>query len=168
VGDDGFEAFVRDRLPALVRYGGVLSGNPHDGADLAQEALVRVSTRWARVSGGDPEAYVRRTMARLHVSFWRRIRRERLSGAPPDVGYLDDGIARADGDVGLARALRALPAKYRVVLVLRYYEDRSDPEIAALLGISRATVRTRAARALERLRAVDVPDGGIAMRGRVT
>jgi RNA polymerase sigma-70 factor (sigma-E family) len=155
--DEGFEAFVRARLPALVRYGTVLAGNPHDGADLAQEALVRVNGRWARISGGDPEAYVRRTMARLHVSFWRRVRRERLSGAPPEAGYLDDGIARADGDVGLARALRALPPKYRVVLVLRYYEDRSDPEIAELLGISRATVRTRAARALERLRAADFP-----------
>jgi RNA polymerase sigma-70 factor (sigma-E family) len=168
VDDDGFEAFARARLPALVRYGTVLAGNPHDGADLAQEALVRVSTRWARVGGGNPEAYVRRSMARLHVSFWRRIRRERLAGAPPDTGYLDDGIARADGDVGLARALRDLPAKYRVVLVLRYYEDLPDAEIAELLGISRPTVRTRTARALERLRAAEtVPVDGITVEGRL-
>jgi len=150
---DDFESFMRERLPALVRYGYVLSGNPHDAADLAQEALARLSERWRRVSAnGDPEGYVRVTMARLHISAWRRLRRELPFGAPPERSYVDSGLDRADGDVGLVDALRALPPTFRVVLVLRYYDDRSDPEIAELLGISRATVRTRSARALQRLR----------------
>jgi len=150
---DDFESFMRARLPALLRYGYALTGSPHDAADLAQEALVRVSERWARVSaGGDPERYVRTTMARLHVSTWRRLRREHLSGATPERAYLDAGIARADGDAGLVRALRALSPRLRVVIVLRYLEDRSDAEIAEALGITRSTVRTRTARALDQLR----------------
>jgi RNA polymerase sigma-70 factor (sigma-E family) len=149
----GFEAFVEARTAALIRYGFVLSGNPHDAADLAQEALARLGERWAQISAkGDPEAYVRTIMARLHVSWWRRRRREHPVRVLPEHGYADVGIARADGDVGLWHALLTLPPRQRVVLVLRYYESRSDEEIAHLLGITRGTVRSQAARALDKLR----------------
>lgn len=152
---DDFESFVRGRSAALIRYGFVLSGNGHDAADLAQEALARLGERWARVSAkGDPEGYVRTTMARLHVSWWRRRRREQPMAEVPEQGYADEGIAQSDGDVGLWHALLALPPRQRVVLVLRYYEQRSDEEIAHLLGISRGTVRSQSARALDKLRQV--------------
>jgi RNA polymerase sigma factor (sigma-70 family) len=91
-------------------------------------------------------------MARLHVSWWRRRRRERLVGTPPEVGYADEAIARLDGEPGLWRALALLPPRQRAVLVLRYYEQRGDEEIAAMLGVSRGTVRSQAARGLEKLR----------------
>jgi|SRR5438034_10278110 len=149
-----FEDFVRDRSAALLRYGYVLCGNAHDAADLTQEALARLGQSWSRVRRReDPEGYVRTTMARLHISWWRVRRRERLVNVVPDRGYLDDGFARADGDGALWLAVAALPARQRVVLLLRYYEQRTDEEIAALLDISRGTVRSQAARGLDKLRA---------------
>ena len=70
----------------------------------------------------------------------------------PEQGYADEGIARADGDVGLWHALRALPGRQRVVLVLRYYEDLPDAEIAEVLGCAVGTVRSIISRALATLR----------------
>jgi RNA polymerase sigma-70 factor (sigma-E family) len=152
---DDFESFIRDRTPALVRYGFVLSGNPHDAADLAQESLARLGERWSRVSSrGDPEGYVRATMARLHISWWRRRRREHPVRTLPERSYIDTGITEADGDLGLWRAVADLPPRQRVVLVLRYHEQLTDEEIARLLGISRGTVRSQAARGLDKLRHV--------------
>ena len=153
---DDFESFVRARMSALVRYGYVLSGNPHDAADLAQEALARLGGRWSRVRAkGDPEGYVRTTMARLHISWWRRRRREHPVRTVPEMGYDDAGLRAADGDSGLWRAVAGLPPRQRVVLVLRYFEQLTDEEIAEELGVSRVTVRSQASRALEKLRTVE-------------
>lgn len=105
---------------------------------------------------GDPEGYVRTTMARLHISWWRRRRREHPVRSLPERGYADEGIARADGDVGLWHEVKALPNRQRVVLVLRYYEQLADDEIAGMLGISRGTVRSQAARGLDKLRGTAV------------
>lgn len=149
-----FEEFVGSRADALMRYAYVLTGDPHDAADLLQEALVRVRAAWPGVvNKREPEGYVRTTMARLHISVWRKRRRERLVSEPPDRAYDDAAFARAEGDDGLWRALTGLPRKQRAVLVLRYYESLSDSEIADVLGISRGTVRSQASRALDKLRA---------------
>ncbi|GAA4486081.1 SigE family RNA polymerase sigma factor [Actinoallomurus oryzae] len=148
-----FEEFVGSRADALMRYAYVLTGDPHDAADLLQEALVRVRAAWPGVvNKREPEGYVRTTMARLHISIWRKRRRERLMPEPPERAYDDTALARADGDGGLWRALSGLPPKQRAVLVLRYYESLSDNEIAEVLGISRGTVRSQASRALDKLR----------------
>jgi RNA polymerase sigma-70 factor (sigma-E family) len=149
-----FEEFVGARADALMRYAYVLTGNPDDAADLLQESLVRVRAAWhGVVNKHEPEGYVRTTMARLHISVWRNRRRERLVSEPPDQGYQDEALARADGDDGLWLALTALPPKQRAVLILRYYESLADAEIADVLGISRGTVRSQASRALDKLRA---------------
>jgi RNA polymerase sigma-70 factor (sigma-E family) len=147
-----FEEFVGARADALMRYAYVLTGDPHDAADLLQESLVRVRAAWQRIRH-EPEGYVRTTMARQHISAWRGRRRERLMADPPERGYYDGAFARVEDDDGLWRALGALPRKQRAVLVLRYYESLSDTEIAEVLGISRATVRSQASRALGKLRA---------------
>ncbi|NRQ38489.1 SigE family RNA polymerase sigma factor [Nonomuraea sp. NN258] len=148
LGDVEFEDFVRTRGPALLRYGYVLTGNPDDAADLVQEALLRLSDSWRRVRNKDnPESYVRTIMARQHVSWWRKRRREHVTAEPPEGSYLDDPASD-----GLWDDLAALPRRLRVVLVLRYYEDLSDQEIGDILGISRATVRSRVFRALSVLR----------------
>jgi RNA polymerase sigma factor (sigma-70 family) len=105
------------------------------------------------VNKREPEGYVRTAMARLHISAWRRRRRERLVSEPPERAYDDAALARADGDDGLWRALAGLPRRQRAVLVLRYYESLSDSEIAEVLGVSRGTVRSQASRALDKLRA---------------
>lgn len=148
-----YEVFVATRAPALLRYGYVLTGNPHDAADLMQEALVRLRTAWHRVANKrEPEAFVRTTMARLHVSIWRRRRRETLVATMPEEPYTDHTFDLAELRDGLWDALTALPRRQRAVLVLRYYECLTDEEIAAILMISRGTVRSQAARALEKLR----------------
>jgi RNA polymerase sigma-70 factor (sigma-E family) len=155
VDEDGstYEQFVTTRAQALLRYGYVLTGNPHDAADLLQESLVRLRVAWPRVvNKGDPEAYARTTMARLHISIWRRRRRESLVRDLPDRGYLERGLEDAERDPRLWDALTALPRRQRTVLVLRYYEDLADEQIATMLGISRGTVRSQAARALDKLR----------------
>ncbi|MBG0814186.1 SigE family RNA polymerase sigma factor [Planomonospora sp. ID82291] len=144
-----FADFVAARGSALYRYGYVLTGNAEDAADLTQEALMRLGDAWPRVRRrDDPEGYARTTMARLHISAWRRLRRERLVPQVPEAAYTDG----AGDDTGLWNELKGLPPKQRAVLVLRYYEDLPDQEIAALLGVSRGTVRSQAARALDKLR----------------
>lgn len=150
----GFEGFVTARGQALLRYAYVLTGDPHDAADLLQEGLVRLRSAWSRVQNKrDPEGYLRITMARLHVSIWRSRRRERLVGEVPERGYTDRGLDRVDSDAGLWQALATLPRRQRAVLVLRYYEGLSDPQIADMLGVSAVTVRSQASRALGKLRA---------------
>lgn len=148
-----FEDFVNARSQALLRYGYVLTGDPHAAGDLVQEALIRLRGAWSRVRDkNNLEGYVRTTMARLHVSIWRRRRRERLTGEVPEHGYTDPGFERPQ-DSGLWQALANLPRRQRAVLALRYYEGLTDAEIAAALGISKGTVRSQASRALGKLRA---------------
>ncbi|MGW4469639.1 SigE family RNA polymerase sigma factor [Nonomuraea sp. NPDC004354] len=143
-----FDEFVRARGQALLRYGYVLTGNAEDAADLVQEALLKLGDTWTRVRNKDnPEGYVRTIMARQHISWWRRRRREHLTDDLPEGSYHD---SHSFGE--LWNEVRALPRRQRVVIVLRYYEDLSDQEIADILGVSRGTVRSQAARALEKLR----------------
>ncbi|GAA0983556.1 SigE family RNA polymerase sigma factor [Acrocarpospora macrocephala] len=154
--DHLFAKFVAESGDALLRYGFVLSGNPHDAADLTQEALIRLHRVWPRVQRTrDPVSYSRMIMTRLHISAWRRRRREHLAWDPPERGVLD--TLPSDSERELWHALAGLPRKQRAVLVLRFYEDLTDPEIAQLLGISRGTVRSHASLGLSRLRsAVDL------------
>ncbi|MFF3440619.1 SigE family RNA polymerase sigma factor [Streptosporangium sp. NPDC002721] len=149
--DPRFAEFVAERGDALLRYGYVLAGNPHDAADLVQEALLRLRAAWpGLVAKENPEGYVRTIMARLHTVTWRLRRRESLSWELPEQGHHD---ALPSGDErAMWEALTGLPRKQRVVLVLRYYEELSDAEIAAVLGISRGTVRSQASRAIDRSR----------------
>lgn len=149
--EPGFDNFVAEQTDALLRYGYVLTGNPHDAADLVQEALVRLCSAWPRVRLKDsPHSYVRTTMARLHISIWRRHRREHLIGKPPERVHHE--VFPPDEDQGLWEELAALPRRQRAVLVLRYYEQLSDAEIAKVLGISPGTVRSQAFRGLDKLR----------------
>ncbi|MEV6156344.1 SigE family RNA polymerase sigma factor [Nonomuraea sp. NPDC052129] len=146
-----FEDFVAERADALLRYGYLLSGNPHDAADLTQEALIRLHRAWPRVRQKQaPESYTRMIMARLHISVWRMRRRERLDWALPETAQLD--VLPSGIEQDLWQALAGLPRKQRAVLVLRYYEDLADEEIAGVLGISRGTVRSHASLGLAKLR----------------
>ncbi|GGO83240.1 SigE family RNA polymerase sigma factor [Nonomuraea cavernae] len=150
--DSRFAEFVAERGDALLRYGHVLAGNPHDAADLVQETLIKLRGAWPRVRAKDnPESYARTTMARLHIRAWRLRRRELLAWDLPE-GEHHDVLPRGD-EQALWQALATLPRKQRTVLVLRYYEQLTDAEIAQVLGISRGTVRSQASRALDKLRA---------------
>ncbi len=146
---DVFDAFVRARHAALLRYGTALTGDPHSAADLVQDALERTGAAWSRIQQqGDPEGYVRRTMANRNISIWRRLRRERLVDIPPEHGYED-----APPDDVMWKALARLPQRQRTVLVLRYYEDLSEAEIARVLGIAPGTVKSQASKGIAALRA---------------
>lgn len=151
--EQDFGEFVRAVLPGLLRYGHALTGNPHDAADLVQGVLERIGSRWSSVlrKTGDPLAYARRSMANAHISRWRRTRRENLVADLPDtaVVYQPDRF----GDEPLWQALRALPPRQRAVMVLRYYEDLSEAEIASTLGITKGTVKSQANKAMASLRA---------------
>lgn len=143
-----FEEFARARLPQLLRFGLALTGDRHRAADLVQEALVRTGTHWSHLRNqSDPEGYVRQAMVRTNVSWWRKRRRENLTAAVPDGSY------DAPLDDPMWELLKALPARQRAVLVLRYYEGLSEAEIAQVLGCSTGTVKSQASRALDKLRA---------------
>jgi RNA polymerase sigma-70 factor (sigma-E family) len=151
-----FDDYVASRGAALLRLAFMLTGDQHLAEDLTQDVLVRIYGRWSRVAGMEQvDAYVRRTLINRHVS-WRR---RRSSGEvplaePSEVAHpaADDGSdAAADRDQAW-RLLAMLPPRQRAVLVLRYYEDLSDREVADVLGCSAGTVRSQASRALATLR----------------
>ena len=148
----GFREFVAARSGALLRLAWMLTLDGAAAEDLLQTALARTWPHWHRVAAGSPEAYVRQVMVRTAGS-WRRRRwtgevpAERL----PDVAA-DDETAAHDERVVLTRALAALPPGQRRVVVLRYYADLSEAEVAALVGCSVGTVKSQAAKGLAHLR----------------
>ena len=150
-----FAGFVAASGPRLLRLAVGLTGDRGLGEDLLQEALAKVYLRWGRiVDAGAAEAYTRRVLVTTNVSIWRRRRpAEAPSAEVPDT-VADDAYAGVDRRDELWSALAVLGRKQRAVVVLRYFEDRDDAEIATLLGCSTATVRSQAARALARLRLV--------------
>ena len=159
----GFEAFVRRDAAALLRTALALTGQAQDAEDLLQAALERMSRRWGRGAERDPVAYCRTVLARLAVDRWRARQRRPallLTAAVPERathGQHDAGL-----EPELLAALRALPARQRAVVALRYLEDLSEQETAAVLGIATGTVKSQAAKGLARLRLslpMDVDEG---------
>lgn len=141
------------RSPALLRTAHLLTGDRGHGEDLLQQALERLYRHWRRIDG-DPEGWVRRTMVNLATDRWRlRSRRPLESARPlPDRPMTGDPHAAVEHRHDLVLALRALTARQRAVLVLRYFDDLSEAEVAALLGCSVGTVKSTASKALVRLR----------------
>lgn len=151
-----FDEFARARMPELLRFGHALTGSPHAAADLVQDALERTMLAWERVENqGDPEGYVRRIMVNRNISIWRRRRRETLVlDIPEDAGQRWSGVRDQPvvRDLALWDRIRALPPRQRTVIVLRYYEDLSEAQIATVMGSSVGTVKSQASRALASLR----------------
>ena len=156
-----FREFVAARSAGLLRTAYFLTGGDiHDAQDLLQTALIATARHWSRITKREqPEAYVRQALARHQINRWRsRARRpETLVSAPPEQPGAGDDHARVELRQGLLSALRALPPRQRAVVVLRYYEDRSEAEVAALLHIAVGTVRSQTAKALANLRAAYGP-----------
>ncbi len=150
-----FEEFAAARLPAVLRFAAVLTGDRSLAEDVVQEVLLRASRRWETIAGLDrPEAYVRKMIVNEYLSWRRRSWRLVPSGAGTEVdGRLtpDPAAGHAEREALLAELAR-LPARQRAVLVLRYYEGLSDTEIADALGCAAGTVRGYASRALALLR----------------
>jgi RNA polymerase sigma-70 factor, ECF subfamily len=148
--DAGFDEFYRREWPALVRVGVALTGSRAVAEELAQEAMLRVLTRWKRVSEYDkPGAFARRVLLNLATSSLRRRRVEaralRRRGA-------DDEVAWSSSTAEFWAVVRELPARQANMVVLYYGDDRSTADIAEILGVAEGTVRSTLAQARAALR----------------
>ncbi|MFC8361924.1 SigE family RNA polymerase sigma factor [Streptomyces griseorubiginosus] len=153
-----FTAYVQERRASLYATAYHLTGDRFEAEDLLQSALFSTYRAWDRISdkaavGG----YLRRTMTNLHISAWRRRKlneypTEELPETPGDTDAMRGTELRAV----LWQALARLPELQRTMLVLRYYEGRTDPEIAEILDISVGTVKSSIWRSLRRLREDEV------------
>ncbi len=152
-----FDDFVRGRSSPMLRSAWLLTGGDWALAeDLVQTALGEVWRHWARVAVMDsPEAYAHKAMVNTFLRWrGRRWTGEVASAELPEPARDTGGFSRVDERESLRRALRELTARQRAVVVLRYFEDRSEAETARIMGCSAGTVKSQAARALARLRQV--------------
>ena len=161
-----FDGFARAELPRLLAYATALTGDPHVAADVVQEAMVRAHQHWSRVQGADrPDLYVRRMITNEFLS-WRRRWHVRTIVSVPDEALRPRAAEVTDHTEILAtrealwNRLFQLPRRQRAAVVLRYYEDLDDDEIAELMRISPSTVRSSISRALAALR-IDSAEEGI-------
>ena len=155
---NGFDEYVAAELNRLLGYANALIGDPHLAADVVQDVLLKARAHWSRMDS--PDAYLRRMIMNEHAS-WRRRRANRDIVLVPGHAFQDDdrlvgdhGDAYAERDAMLGR-LATLPPKQRAALVLRYYEDRTDADIADVLNCRVGTVRSQISRALATLRAAE-------------
>lgn len=161
VADDvEFQSFVIGRWPRLMRTAFLLTGEQHAAEDLVQSALERVYVSWHKVrAADDPDAYVRRVVINMHARRHRRKLKEILapggdSGLAHELPESGDRMAQADDRSGLLTALGQLPPRQREAVVLRYWEDLSETQVARAMGCSVGSVKSNAAKGIAKLRAI--------------
>jgi RNA polymerase sigma-70 factor (sigma-E family) len=146
-----FDAFVGARSSALLRTAYLLTHDHAAAEDLLQTALTKAWFAWSRIETA-PEAYVRKVLVNTYATWWRRRwNGEHPTGDLPDAGVPASADA-SDASHDLWRAMERLPRRQRAVVVLRYFEDLSEAETAALLGCAVGTVKSQASKALAKLR----------------
>ncbi|MFF6955555.1 MULTISPECIES: SigE family RNA polymerase sigma factor [unclassified Streptomyces] len=151
--ENDFHAFVVARSAVLFHGALVLTGDRQTAEDLVQETLERACRKWRTIAAKDsPDAYVRRIMVNLANDRWRRFRRTVPYQDGVDRAAPGDQYGQVDTRDQLVRALQGLPMRMRTVVVLRYFHDLSDAQIAADLGISVSTVRSQLTRGIDKLR----------------
>jgi RNA polymerase sigma-70 factor (sigma-E family) len=137
-----------------LRAAQAMTGNRTDAEDLLQATLVKAYQSWDRID--DPAAldtYVRRVMVNTHISGWRRRRVDEYpTDEIPDSAAAEDATRDADLHDVVQRAIDRLPRQMRAAVMLRFYDDMTEPEVAAALGISVGTVKSTVARAVAKLR----------------
>ncbi|HVA59089.1 MAG TPA: SigE family RNA polymerase sigma factor [Mycobacteriales bacterium] len=152
---DGFRDFVAARSRSLLRTAWLLTGDWPTAEDLVQTALAKTWLRWGSIRRReDPAAYVRRAMVNTYSTWWRRRWTGEIpTAAPPEGRVRDDPFAAVDTRGSLLAALEQLPRRQRAVVVLRFYDDFTEAQVAAMLGCSVGTVKSQTAKALAKLRA---------------
>jgi RNA polymerase sigma-70 factor (sigma-E family) len=150
-----FEQFAAESGAELLRIATLLSPDPHTAEDVYQETLQRLAARWSRVH--NPKAFCRRVMHNIMVDWTRAAARRPRELRLVDSGErIDPRSADRHDSVELWPSLRAaldsLTVQQRTVLVLRYLDDRSEAEVASILGISVGTVKSTSSRAIAHLR----------------
>jgi RNA polymerase sigma-70 factor (sigma-E family) len=155
----GYLEFVQARAAPLLAMARGLTRTSTDAEDLVQEVLAKTLLKWDVVrKADDPAAYVNRMLINAATSIWRSGKRREVPTATEDLPAqsVADGAGTVVERDALLGALRTLPSRHRAVLVLRYYESLPDQEIAQILGIAPATVRSSAARGLTALRKASI------------
>lgn len=162
-----FDEFVRAHAGGLLRTACLITWDDGEAEDLVQECLLRVSVRWRRVQRMDmPLAYARRILVNLALAGRDRRSRRRAELVGQDVDDADDERVDLQAETmlrGLSErselidALGFLTTQQRTVLVLRYFEDLSEAQVADVLGCSTGTVKSSASRGVARLRALLSP-----------
>jgi RNA polymerase sigma-70 factor (sigma-E family) len=157
-----FERFVTDRSGSLLQTAYLMAGNLAEAEDLVQETLLRVARHWPKVRTREyPAAYARRVLVNVALDgAERRARRAgELAASDSDATDLADTRAQrelygVDAQQELLGALGALTARQRAIILLRYWEDLPEADVAEILGCSVGTVKSTASRSLARLRAI--------------
>jgi RNA polymerase sigma-70 factor (sigma-E family) len=166
-----FDEFVRANAGALLKTAVLITWDDDEAEDVVQECLLRLSVRWRRVQGMDmPLAYARRILVNLALAGRDRRFRRRFELAGHDHPNASTGGPNDRVDLNaeallhslnerseLIDALGHLTPQQRIVLVLRYFEDLSEAQVADLLGCSTGTVKSSASRGVARLRALLSP-----------
>lgn len=148
-----FREYVAARGPALLRAAMVLTSDRADAEDLLQAALAKTYLAWDRIKDrAAVDGYVRRAMVNTQISWWRRRKLEIYPTDELPELPVDDHTRRSELRDVLGRALDRLPKRQRLAVMLRYYEDMSEAEIAQVLGVSVGTVKSTVSRAMAKLR----------------
>jgi RNA polymerase sigma-70 factor (sigma-E family) len=154
-----FEQFVEESTGSLLRTAYLVTGDASFAEDLVQESLFKVARRWARVgSMGSPRAYARKILVNLALDGSKRRslhrgelgKESRPDGPASEVAW--SAFGAVDDRLELIRALGELPARQRAALVLRFFDDLSEAEVASTLGCSVGTVKSTTSRALAKMR----------------
>jgi RNA polymerase sigma-70 factor (sigma-E family) len=150
-----FEGFVAESGDTLLRMATLLASDPQTAEDVYQETLQRLAARWARVD--NPRAFSRRVLHNIVIDRARaqqRRPRELEFGPAHDNGDTrsGDSLAAVELRPALLAALDTLPPQQRAIVVLRYFDDHSEADVADLLGVSAGTVKSTASRAVAQLR----------------
>ncbi len=148
-----FEGFVTESGDTLLRMATLLTADPDQAEDVYQETLHRVAMKWSRVD--NPRAFCRRVMHNIVIDQARaRKRRPRELFAVYDRSdpRSGDPVTAAELRPSLLAALSTLTVQQRTIVVLRYFDDLSENEVAELLGVSPGTVKSTASRAVAQLR----------------
>lgn len=153
--DEGwdFDAYAAARWPHLVRTAYLLTGDHHEAEDLVQSTLAKVYLGWSRIRRLDvPDAYVHRALVNNNLSRFRKRRvAQLLTPLLPERGRTDPHSPIEDRALLMA-ALATLPPRQRAAVVLRYWEDLSEQQVADILGCSLGNVKSQASRGLRKLR----------------
>ena len=149
-----FREFVKLRRRSLLHAAYLLTGNLADAEDLVQSALAKTYQAWERIEDRKAlDGYVRRAMVNTHISWWRQ---RKLTEYPTDDipdQPVADSSAVSDSYDSLRRAIDRLPQRMRAAVMLRFFEDMTEAEVADVLGISPGTVKSTVSRAVAKLRA---------------
>lgn len=153
-GRDRFDIYVKENYPSLLRAAVLLAGEPDQAEDLVQETLLKVWVRWSRISRTlNPAGYGYRTLVNVHISsrrrkWWKEIPSAELRQKPQTHARLEEVPQRME----MLDALQALPPRQRAIIVLRYFLDMTETQVATSMGCTAGTVKSQSSKAMATLR----------------